>query len=162
MEVNGRTFRKALGSFATGVTVVTARTAEGDPVGMTVTSFASVSLDPPLVMIGVGKTNSNIAAYRDVGQFAVNILSEDQRDVSITFASRVEDRWAQVKWRKGYKDLPLIEGALAQVQCDVHQVHEAGDHDIIIGRVKALDAATGGQPLLHFRGNYEELGCREV
>ncbi len=160
MDVNDRNFRKALGSFATGVTVVTARRADGEPVGLTVNAFSSISLEPPLVMVCLGNGTRDLDAYTEQGHFAVHILRDSQRDVSIAFASRNPEKWTEVAWAPGYADLPMVQDTLAAIGCDVQAIHEAGDHKIIIGEVKRLEVATGGQPLLYFRGNYMQAGCQ--
>lgn len=156
MQVDERTFRKALGCFASGVTVVTSCDADKRPVGVTVSAFSSVSLDPPLVLFCLDKRTSDIDSFRQ-GAFAVNILQEDQRQVSIQCASRMDDKWQGIAYDTNAHGVPLIRDSLARLECIVHQVVDGGDHDIIIGRVEALDYQTGGQPLLYFRGAYANI-----
>ncbi|MGC2854248.1 flavin reductase family protein [Novispirillum sp. DQ9] len=156
MQVDERTFRKALGCFASGVTVATTCDAAKRPVGVTVSAFSSVSLDPPLVLFCLDKRASGAAAFRE-GHFAINILQEGQRQVSIQFASRLDDKWQGVAHEVNAHGVPLIGDALARLECAVHRVVDGGDHDIIIGRVEAIDYQTGGQPLLYFRGAYANI-----
>lgn len=158
-DVDPRTFRKTLGCFATGVTVVTALAPEGEPVGITISSFTSVSLEPPLILFCLGKTNSNIGAFRVGSRFVVNVLREDQRELSIRFASRMADKWAGVAFDTWESGAPVLRGCLAALECTVTAVHEAGDHLIFIGHVDQLEHSQAGQPLLYFRGAYADLGC---
>lgn len=156
MQVDERSFRKALGCFASGVTVVTSVTDGGRPVGVTVSAFNSVSLDPPLVLFCLDKGTSSVEAFR-AGHFAINILQEDQRQLSIQFASRMEDKWHGVSFETNAHGVPLLNDCLARLECSVHEVVEAGDHLVVIGRVEELDYQTGGQPLLYFRGAYANI-----
>ncbi len=158
MDVNPHNFKKAMGSFATGVTVVTARSAAGEPQGVTVNAFSSVSMEPPMVLICLGRRTHELAAYTEGDGFVVNILRDDQREASITFASRAEDKFDHVETEEGMNRLPLIKGCLANIQCTVESVHDGGDHVIVVGRVQDLSVAAGGQPLLYFRGAYHALG----
>ena len=136
-----KAFRAALGSFATGVTVITTRASDGTPVGLTVNSFNSVSLDPPLLLVSIAKTSSNYATFAAAKGFAVNILAEGQKDVSNTFARPVEDRFATVKWQPGPHGAPVLADVSAWFDCSLHQMIEAGDHAILIGRVEGYNAA---------------------
>lgn len=156
MPFDERTFRKAMGCFATGVTVVTTVDAGGAPVGVTVNSFTSVSLDPPLVLFCLDKRSSALTAFSR-GRFVINILREDQKEVSIAFASREGKNWSEIGWHKGTDDVPVLDHCLAHFDCSVQSVADGGDHAIIIGRVEHLDAQAGGQPLLYYRGAYATL-----
>ncbi|WP_315900386.1 flavin reductase family protein [Maritimibacter alkaliphilus] len=132
--------RRAFGRFATGVTIVTACDGTGAPVGFTANSFTSVSLDPALLLVCIGKTSSNLAIFRDGGAFAVNILAADQTGLSNRFASRkVADRFAGVGWQAGPTGAPLLEDCAAGFDCETHDVVDAGDHLVLIGRVVALE-----------------------
>jgi flavin-dependent trigonelline monooxygenase, reductase component len=150
---NTRLLRDAFGAFMTGVTVVTALDDAGLPIGFTANSFSSVSLDPPLLLVSIAKSSRSHAAFAKGSGFAINILSEAQKDVSNTFARPVEDRFATVSWAKGPAGAPVIAGVSAWFDCALHQVVEAGDHDILIGRVVGFDAnqRTG---LGYYRGSY--------
>ncbi|WP_019643860.1 flavin reductase family protein [Novispirillum itersonii] len=156
MPFDERAFRKAMGCFATGVTVVTSVDAEGLPVGVTVNSFTSVSLDPPLVLFCLHKQSSAVPAFSE-GRFAVNVLREDQKEVSIAFASREGKNWNGIASRPGLGGVPLLDHCIAHLECSVHTVSDGGDHVIVIGRVENLEMQAGGQPLLYYRGAYATL-----
>lgn len=147
--------RHAFGAFATGVTVVTTSDENGNPFGFTANSFTSVSLDPPLLLICLGKSSSKLDIFSNAVSFAVNILSSQQAEVSHRFATSVEDRFATVDWSWGGKGAPLIEGAAVWFDCTPHQIVDAGDHIIIIGHVDAF-AHTKQEPLIYLRGQYLE------
>ncbi len=157
MPIDSRSFRKALGCFASGVTVVTCLHPDGRPVGVTVSAFSSLSLDPPLVLFCLGKSTSSLESFRTHTHFAINILAEDQKDLSIRFASRTEDKWAGVSWEKGQGGVPLLPGCIAQLQCRLTQTVDGGDHLIFIGEVEQLHHSEAGSPLVYFRGAYMEF-----
>lgn len=146
-------FRTVLGHFPTGVTVITAAP-EGAPVGLAVGSFSSVSLDPPLVAFFPGKSSSSWPQIEVTGAFCVNILADDQEDVCRRFASKEEDKFAGLGWRAATSGSPVLDGALAWIDCDIDSVVEAGDHYCVMGRVRDLEVAHEGAPLLFFRGGY--------
>jgi 3-hydroxy-9,10-secoandrosta-1,3,5(10)-triene-9,17-dione monooxygenase reductase component len=162
-----RRFRDVLGRFASGVTVVTA-VSGGEPVGLTCQSFSSVSLDPPLVLFIPAKTSRAWPLIQRSGKFCVNLLGADQADVSNTMASRGTDKFAEVKWTPSPQTgSPMLDGAIAHIDCTIHQVHEAGDHYVVIGRVVDLvtdDGVEGAeddvQPLLFYRGSYRTTDPR--
>ena len=150
-------FRKVLSHFGTGVTVVTTCDATTHPTGLTCSAFASVSLDPPLVMVCVDHKAQCFPALRDGGRFAVNILRADQEAVSRRFAtSKIADKFDGVPHRITDMGLPLVEDALAHLECITVGTHVEGDHTIFIGRVERA-GAPGGEPLLYYRGRYERL-----
>ena len=151
--IDPRALRNAFGAFLTGVTVVTARDAEGRPIGFTANSFASVSLDPPLLLVCLARRSSNYAALTGAAGFAVNILAEAQEAVSNTFARPSDDRFATVDWAFGPHGAPVITGAAAWFDCAMHEVIDAGDHAILIGRVEAF-ADAGANGLGYARGAY--------
>lgn len=134
-----RALRNAFGSFMTGVTVVTTHDAQGRPLGFTANSFASVSLDPPMVLVCLAKTSQNLDAFLSAPGFAVNILAETQIDISNIFARPAADRFSSVTWQAGPHGAPLLAGAAAWFDCALHQTTEAGDHVILIGKVEAFD-----------------------
>ncbi|WP_136442157.1 flavin reductase family protein [Pacificoceanicola onchidii] len=138
-----QTLRRAFGSFMTGVTVVTARDGDGAPIGFTANSFTSVSLDPPLLLVCPGKFLSTYKDFAASSHFAINVLGEDQEAVSNTFASFKGDRFASVPHSFDAANTPLIDGALAQFSCATHEVIDAGDHCILMGRVEAVRHADG-------------------
>lgn len=146
-------FRQVLGHFPTGVTVVTAAPSSG-PVGLAVGSFASVSLDPPLVAFFPDRTSSSWPQIEATGSFCVNILAEDQEAVCRRFASKGDDKFAGLGWRPAGSGSPLLDGVLAWIDCDIESVTEAGDHHCVMGRVRDLDVGRDGGPLLFFRGGY--------
>lgn len=148
-----RALRNAFGSFMTGVTVVTMIDETGAPLGFTANSFTSVSLDPPLLLVCLAKTSSNYDAFMAARGFAVNILAEDQVDISNTFARPAQDRFAQVAWSNGPFGAPVLDGVTAWFDCALHQTTDAGDHVILIGHVQAFDV--GATPGLGYaRGAY--------
>jgi flavin reductase (DIM6/NTAB) family NADH-FMN oxidoreductase RutF len=155
MSLDQRSFRKALGCFATGVTVVTTRDpAASAPIGVTVSAFSSLSLEPPLVLFCLGLKTSSLEAYRQFGYFGINVLSENQRDLSIRFASRSEDKWKGIDWEPGVTGVPLLPGCIASLECKLVNTVEGGDHLIFIGEVQRLTHQEGGAPLVYFRGAY--------
>jgi flavin reductase (DIM6/NTAB) family NADH-FMN oxidoreductase RutF len=154
--VSSEEFRRACGRFATGVTIATVLDAEGLPHGLTVSSFTSVSLAPPLVLVCLGHAVSLIDLFRGSDHFGINILSEEQRRLSERFARKGQDRFQGVAWTPGETGVPLIDGALAAIECQVEQRLPVGDHDILVGRMLATRVQEGA-PLLHFRGVYRKL-----
>jgi flavin reductase (DIM6/NTAB) family NADH-FMN oxidoreductase RutF/DNA-binding IclR family transcriptional regulator len=147
-------FRSVLGHFPTGVAVVTGLDADGKPAGMAVGSFSSVSLDPPLVAFMPDRSSSSWPKFRDSGAFCVNILGADQENVCRIFASRGGDKFAELSWRPASSGAPILDGVLAWIDCDTDVVHEAGDHFIVLGRVRALEIGTPALPLVFFQGGY--------
>lgn len=150
---NPRALRDAFGAFMTGVTVVTAYSADGRPLGFTANSFCSVSLDPPLLLVCLAKGSANYAALTSAAGFAVNVLAAEQKAVSNTFASKIEDRFASVAWHDGPHGSPVFDGVAAWFDCAMHQVVEAGDHAILIGEVKVFENGSASG-LGYARGAY--------
>ncbi|MEQ1141936.1 flavin-dependent trigonelline monooxygenase reductase component [Acinetobacter soli] len=148
-----RELRDAFGSFMTGVTVVTTCKDDGTPLGFTANSFASVSLDPALLLVSIAKTSSNYHNFADASHFAINILAEEQKDVSNTFARPSDDRFAHLAWTKSEYRNPLIDGVSAWFDCTTYQVVDAGDHAILIGKVENFTSA-GFAGLGYYRGAY--------
>lgn len=151
--IDPRALRDAFGCFMTGVTVVTTIDAAGNPLGFTANSFSSVSLDPPLLLVSIANKSANLDAFRSAAGFAVNILSEGQKDVSATFARPVEDRFSTVYWRRGPVGAPLIAGVSAWFDCTLEQAIPAGDHTILLGRIGGFEA-TSHPGLGYYRGAY--------
>jgi flavin reductase (DIM6/NTAB) family NADH-FMN oxidoreductase RutF/DNA-binding IclR family transcriptional regulator len=147
-------FRKVLGHFPTGVAVITGIDSEGQPAGMAIGSFSSVSLDPPLVAFMPDKTSSSWPKFRDSGHFCVNILGSDQESVCRTFAVSGGDKFAELSWHPAGSGSPVLDGVLAWIDCDINVVHEAGDHFIVIGKVRELDVGSTALPLVFFQGGY--------
>ncbi|TPE46772.1 flavin reductase family protein [Amaricoccus solimangrovi] len=152
-----RALRGAFGAFLTGVTVVTTTDAEGNPIGFTANSFTSVSLDPPLLLVCLAKRSYNYATVTGAGGFAINILAEDQEGVSNTFARPSDDRFAGIDWSASPNGAPIIRGAAAWFDCATHEIVEAGDHAVLIGRVRAFEDA-GANGLGYARGAYVKPG----
>jgi 3-hydroxy-9,10-secoandrosta-1,3,5(10)-triene-9,17-dione monooxygenase reductase component len=149
-----RRFRDVVGRFASGVTVVTALS-DGRPVGMTCQAFASVSLDPPLVLFVPARTSRTWPVIERAGRFCVNLLAADQRALSDVMAGRGPDKFAGLDWTpSAATGSPVFPGTLGHVDCAVHAVHEAGDHHVVIGRVLDLVSTEADRPLLYFRGGY--------
>ena len=148
-----RALRDAFGAFLTGVTVVTTFNDEGAPIGFTANSFTSVSLDPPLLLVCLAKTSRNYQTLMTTKGFAVNILSENQKDVSNTFARPVDDRFAAVEWQKGPFGSPVFFGVAAWFDCASHDQVDAGDHVILIGRIEGFENS-GQTGLGYARGGY--------
>ncbi len=159
MSVDAHAFRRALGQFPSGVTVVTTRDASGALRGLTVSSFCSLSLHPPLVLVCIDHRADANGAMRESGLFAVSVLAEDQVEVSRRFASSGRDKFAGFAFTEGRLRLPLVPGAIAHLQCRVRSFHEEGDHTVWVGEVLVL-ATHPGRPLLYHRGGYHRLGGR--
>ena len=157
---NSRSLRQALGSFPTGVTVVTCLDAKNNPLGFTANSFTSVSLDPQLISICIDKGSFNIDSFSIVKHFAVSILSEEQQSISTTFATPNDDRFQNVAWESKKTGSPIISGSVAWFDCDTEQVISAGDHLILIGKIVSFDSSPK-TPLMYLRGNYVNLGLEQ-
>ncbi|MGB7243231.1 MAG: CoA transferase [Sulfitobacter sp.] len=152
-----RALRNAFGSFATGVTIVTTRQPDGTPRGFTANSFSSVSLDPPLLLVCIAKAAHSCDAFVQADHFAVNILADDQKEMSGLFASQSSEKFDLAKWHVDAQNIPLIDGALASFSCAQHRLVDAGDHLILVGRV--LDFETSdGMPLGYYKGAYFDIG----
>ena len=143
-------FKQALGNYPTGVTVVTALDENNKPMGLTVNSFASVSLDPLLILWSIDKRVSTYDKFLKTDKFAVNILASDQNDLCTLFSSRVEDRFSQCKWEESELQLPVLEDTLAVLQCKTFKQVEAGDHMILIGEVLDIQNSDK-EPLLYHK-----------
>ncbi|ODU25182.1 MAG: hypothetical protein ABT15_30525 [Pseudonocardia sp. SCN 73-27] len=148
--------REAMGRFATGVTVVTTVDADGETAGCTVSAFCSLSLDPPLVLVCVGRGRRMHGLLTAAPAFAVNVLAADQRDVATVFARGPQDRFRGLATSPGRGHCPLLVGAVAHVECDREQVLDGGDHAIVVGRVRSL-ATFPGEPLLYADGAFLDL-----
>lgn len=155
MQITEDQFRKTLGLFPTGVTVVTAPHKEGKDIGITVSSFTSVSLNPPQILFCLAKRSKTIPVFKDSPHFAVNILSAHQSHLSDGFARHVALEWEKIKThRHPQTGCLLISEALGHVVCEKAAIYEGGDHDIILGRVIDLTASSSNPPLVHHRGEY--------
>ena len=156
-----KSLRNAFGSFMTGVTVVTTMEPNGAPRGFTANSFTSVSLDPPLLLICIAETASSCAVFSRTPGFVVNILAEDQKDVSGIFASKRPDKFAEVSWTTSANGQPVIDGSLSWFDCARREVIEAGDHIILLGAIRDFDTRDAN-PLGYARGGYVTLGLEQA
>jgi flavin reductase (DIM6/NTAB) family NADH-FMN oxidoreductase RutF len=150
-------FRMAMGSFAAGVTIVTTMDSSQRPHALTATAFSSVSLNPPLCLVCIDRRARTYRSVIRSGCFAVNILSAEQRSLSAHFASPIVEKFETIPWRIGeMTGCPIIEGALAWMECSVAEIYSGGDHDIFLGRVASVQVHDG-TPLVYFRGSYSSL-----
>jgi flavin reductase (DIM6/NTAB) family NADH-FMN oxidoreductase RutF len=147
-------FRTALGMFATGVTIVTARTAEGRVIGLTANSFNSVSLDPPLVLWSLSQAAASLPAFRAGSHYAINVLAADQKELAERFAAKGADRWRDVGFTEGSCGAPLLDGASATFECFNRSRYEEGDHVIFVGEVERCSWRPGASPLLFHGGRF--------
>jgi len=154
---DARTLRDAMGCFATGITIITATAPDGTPVGLTANSFTSVSLDPPLLLVCVANTAGTAPVLRSVEHFGVNVLQTSQQAASNRFAGKGEDRFAATAWAPGETGVPLLDGSLVSFECKRFEVHEGGDHFILVGEVVRAQFEPRRDPLLYFRGKYRRL-----
>lgn len=164
--IDPRTFRNVLGHYPTGVCVVASRTEDGEPLGMVVGSFGSASLDPPLVSFFPARTSKTWDKIAATGRFCISVLSECQADLCRQFAGAEGERYRGVSHRLSPGGQPILDGAVAWIDCTIHAVHDAGDHVLVLGQVTALDKhAECGGPLLFFQGGYgrfTELSAERV
>jgi flavin reductase (DIM6/NTAB) family NADH-FMN oxidoreductase RutF len=152
--MDSQQFRAALGMFATGVTIITVRDADGSLVGLTANSFNSVSLDPPLVLWSLARRAGSMPVFARGTHYVVNILAADQVLLAQRFATRDIDRFAGVPWREGAGGAPVLDGAVASFECANRSQYEEGDHVIFVGEVERCTARAGAQPLIFHGGRY--------
>ena len=157
MKLDTRHFRNAMGRFTTGVTIVTCLDVAGQPVGLTANSFSSLSLEPPLLLWSLRSASPSMASFEAAPRFAVNVLSESQVELSRRFASRSEDRFADLAWALGEHGAPVLSGCAAVFECELLSHQIAGDHRLFIGRVLAC-TESALPPLLFQSGHYRLLG----
>lgn len=156
MAFDGKNYRNALGSFATGVTIVTTRDSAGRDIGMTANSFNSVSLDPPMVLWSLAKSSASLPAFMENAAFAVHVLASDQQPLSDKFARRGEDKFGGVPVERGLNDVPLLQGCSARFQCRTAFRYEGGDHVILVGEVLDFNHYPR-EPLLFHGGKYAKV-----
>ncbi len=156
MSVSSEEFRTALSRFASGITVVTTRDENGRFTGLTVSAFCSVSLEPPFVLVCIEKSAAGSSAISASGIFAVNILSEDQGSLSDHFASQIDDRLRGNDYSIGELGLPLLSNCICNLECELKQEYDGGDHMIFVGKVES-SIVTDGDPLVYFRSGYRTL-----
>jgi flavin reductase (DIM6/NTAB) family NADH-FMN oxidoreductase RutF len=147
-------FREALGMFATGVTIVTARDAHGVPIGLTANSFNSVSLDPPLVLWSLSRLAGSMPHFSRGSHYAINILAAEQRELAERFSRKVADRFAGVAFREGCGGAPILEGAAAVFECFNRSRYAEGDHVIFVGEVERCERRADATPLIFHGGRY--------
>ncbi|AFA73571.1 nitrilotriacetate monooxygenase component B [Gordonia polyisoprenivorans VH2] len=151
-------FRRVLGHFPTGVAVVTAISTEHKPVAIAVSSFTSVSLDPPLVAFLPSKSSTTLPEILAAGTFCANVLGAHQEPYSRAFSAKGGDKFTDIPWRPASSGSPIIDDVIAWIDCDITEVTEAGDHYVVFGRVRELDLASSKPPLVFFRSEYRQLG----
>lgn len=161
MQLDPKDFRRGLGCFATGVTIVTTLGREGEPVGLTVNSFNSVSLEPPLVLFSLGRRAFSLPSFQANDHFAVNVLRDDQMALSDQFARPGADKWRGVDYHSWDTGCPILPGAIACFECHTRYTHDGGDHVIFVGEVLRMDCDSEGQPLLYARGRYRSLAAAD-
>ncbi len=159
-ESDKHLLRKTLGQFLTGVTIVTTITQDGEPLGFTANSFTSVSLEPPLLLVCIAKNANCSDVFIQSNHFAINILAETQKQLSNTFASPIEDRYENVDWITKATGSPIFNDTVGWLDCNTHQVVDAGDHFILLGEVVAFDQSPQ-LPLGYFQGNYFSVGMAQ-
>jgi 3-hydroxy-9,10-secoandrosta-1,3,5(10)-triene-9,17-dione monooxygenase reductase component len=149
-------FRRVLSRFCSGIVIVTGHDADG-PAGLTCQSFASLSLEPPLVLFCPAKSSTTWPRLCDAGRFCVNVLGEEQESLSNSFARSGGSKFDQVDWTMGPGGTPRLQGAAAHIDCELHAVHDAGDHEIAVGQVLHVDESADVHPLLYFESRYAAL-----
>lgn len=152
-----RAFRDTLGMFPTGVTVITARAPSGEPIGLTVSSFNSVSLAPPLIVWSLSGHLPSVPIFENAAVYAINVLAEDQQDMSQRFASRSDDKFAGLDYTEGVDGVPLLPGCAAWFQCRQFACYPGGDHVIFIGEVVRFESGEARKPLVFQGGAYRRL-----
>lgn len=157
MSESARALRNALGLFPTGVTIITALDPDGERLGMTVNSFNTVSLDPPLVLFSVARNAYSLDALLASNHYAINLLDLRQTELSTRFARALGDKWTDVNCHPGRSGVPLFDSALAWFECESWAHYEGGDHVIFVGRVLSYHADPDGEPLVFYRGQYNRL-----
>lgn len=153
-DIGTKGFRRVLGHYPTGVTAVTAIGDDGQPAGMAIGSFTSVSLDPPLIAFLPDRNSTSFSRIRTARSFCVNVLAEDQENVCRTMASGRHDKFASLNWSPSPSGAPRLDGVVAWIDCDLESVADAGDHYLVMGRVRELHAHAERAPLLFFQGGY--------
>lgn len=156
MPLDASAFRASLSRFASGVTVLTTRTADGRDHGMTATAFSSLSLDPPLILVCIDRAASMAGPLETATHLAVHVLADDQESLSRRFAAKDGDRFAGLEPHRGAGDVPLLDGAIVRLQCRITDRHPGGDHVIVVAEVLAAEVHDHA-PLLYFRGRYARL-----
>lgn len=157
MSLDSREFRNAMGRFATGVCVITVQPQGANPIGMTVNSFASVSLEPALVLWSLQNNSECFQAFSSARHWAVNILADDQLALSNQYAKKAQHDLDKAHYRIGSTGAPVLRGALTSFECAAWQSYDGGDHQVLVGQVEAMSTRPTGKPLLFYAGRYGEL-----
>jgi len=158
MSIEQREFRNAVGCFATGVTVVTTLDSNGAKVGITANSFSSLSLDPPLILFCIDSKINSFDAFENCANFIVNVLNEEQQDISNNFARSSDEKWEGIMHDFGENGCPSFANAVAILECRKHAIHEGGDHLIVVGEVTHIKYDSGNKrPLLYYKGSYSRI-----
>jgi flavin reductase (DIM6/NTAB) family NADH-FMN oxidoreductase RutF len=155
MPITKEEFKSALSCFASGVTVVTTKDMSGQLHGLTVSAFCSVSLEPPLILICIDKKTGSHHAFEESGYFVVNILNEDQQNVSNQFASHLADKFTGIKYSTNANEIPILSEALVNLECSLKNAYDGGDHTIFVGQIEKSHISEDGQPLIYCRGQYQ-------
>ncbi len=156
MPIERNELRRVMGHFATGVTIITTVSKDGEPFGLTANSFTSVSLDPPLVLICVDKKAESYPHFEQSRVFTVNILNNQQEALSRKFAVSGGDKFQGVAYHTGANGVPILDGALAYLECKLYAVHDGGDHTLYLGEIEQAETVEG-KPLLFYRGGYRAI-----
>jgi flavin reductase (DIM6/NTAB) family NADH-FMN oxidoreductase RutF len=150
--------RRAFGMFATGVTIISADHPAHGLIGVTVNSFTSVSLDPPLILFSLARTSFTLQPLLEAPSFVVNVLRDGQRALSHRFAHSAGDKWDGLSWRPAASGAPILAGGIAHFECVHHAQYDGGDHLVLLGRVVGMDTDADGEPLLYFHSRYRSIG----
>jgi flavin reductase (DIM6/NTAB) family NADH-FMN oxidoreductase RutF len=157
MPIDKNELRRVMGHFATGVTVITTFSAQGELHGLTANSLTSVSLEPPLLLACVDKLIESYPCFESSRVFTVNVLAEDQEDLSRRFATSGTNKFEGVAFQRGANGCPILHGALAYLECKLYGAYDGGDHTIYVGEIEQAETREG-RPLLFFRGGYRSVG----
>lgn len=160
-DFDTKAFRHALGQFPTGVCIVTAKV-EGIRLGMTVSSFNSLSLDPPLILFSIDRRAASLPQWEKAAAYAVNVLAENQKDLSNRFARSLANKWEATDYKGGFMDVPLLPGAVAVFECTAFAKHDGGDHTLFIAEVKHFRTYADRQPLVFGKGRYATLQASDL
>lgn len=161
MAMDSQELRRVMSHFATGVTVITTMDKAGTPFGLTANAFTSVSLNPPLVLVCIDKGVQCYSCFEESKIFAVNILNEEQEELSRRFATKGIEKFAGIGWRKSESGVALLDGAIGFIECQVVDRYEGGDHTVYVGEVVKA-SASGERPLIFFKGRYQRLPHQET
>lgn len=160
-DIPAAEMRECLGSYCSGLTIISGKNAGGELVGMTCQSFHSLSLDPPLVSYFAGKTSESYSVLRKLDRFCINVLSSDQEQLALRFSQKAVDRWSGTSWSEDCFGQPVLDGSILSISCRTHREYDGGDHFINVSRVAQLRHDRTKQPLLYFRSSFAYLPATE-